>query len=82
MKNENGSYNETAELHQGNEAGIEHLMFEGTTGWRHRVYPDQVTEDELPATIEHLRRKSWMNEDLLAQFEAQALLLRARTKGN
>lgn len=76
------SYTETAELHRSMEAGIDHLVFIGTTGWRHQVYAEQMSEEELPATIEHLRRKSWMTSELLAEFEAQALLLRARVRSN
>jgi hypothetical protein len=82
MKIEDGSYTETAELQRSTEGGIDHLVFVGTTGWRYRIYPDQVTEEELPVIIEHLRGKSWMTTDLLAQFEAQALALRHRTASN
>lgn len=82
MRIENGSYTETAELQRSTEGDIDHLVFAGTTGWLYRVYPDQVTEDGLPATIEHLRNKSWMTSELLAEFEAQALLLRARASSN
>lgn len=73
-----GEYSETATLHRSTEAGVDHLVFEGTAGWRYRVYDYMVTEEELPKTIRHLRDKSWMSESLLKEFEAEALLLRER----
>lgn len=79
MTVDEGKYTETAELHRSMEAGIDHLVFVGTTGWRYQVYADRVSEDDLPATLEHLRRKSWMTPELLSEFEAQAHLLRQRT---
>lgn len=78
MMSGTGEYHESATLYRCTEAGIDHLVFEGSTGWKYRVYEDRVTEGELPKTLKHLGEKSWMNDQLLAEFEAAALLLRTR----
>jgi hypothetical protein len=52
---------------------LPHLVFKGTkTGLMHRIYTEYVaTEERLRDTVEHLRQKPWMTEELLSEFVAE-----------
>jgi hypothetical protein len=72
---ESKKYSETAKLYRGDG----HLVFEGTTVWKYRVYPEDVVSDEkLHETIKHLRGKSWMSDALVEGLTAEVPWLRAQ----